>query len=420
MIPDFNAKPASYKGPQGRFERFLCETLFRLMLDTPQIKIDLHGPSQLLTDAEFVLAPPRLWTIMKILVMPDMCVGESYVVGNWYLVKGSLTDFLDAVERNANAAFRSYYDFISRMGGWRYYLSQYILNKTYTRKVKEHYEIDSKIYELILDHEMLYTCAFFTNQEQDLATAQQNKLRITIERMALPEGPIRVLDMGCGWGGFARAIVKANRGAEVCGLTISASQIEWARKRDAEELSSHEAARIEYRQEDYVSHDRTECYDSISVIGMIEHVGLGGYDEFFAKIYGLLKSGGTAVIHTIISPLPAVPSNSWIDKRIFRGGYIPSISELIRVAERHSFHISGVHIHRPWNYRRTIECWLENFINNIDRVGGYLATTGYRAADTDRFIRTWIFYLSSVRNMFSGDRELSHQTLQLCIKKLQI
>jgi cyclopropane-fatty-acyl-phospholipid synthase len=117
-------------------------------------------------------------------------------------------------------------------------------------------------------------------------------------------------------------------------LSISKNQLAWSKKRDGECLLPAQARRIEYRLEDYVDHERTNHYDAISVIGMIEHVGLGGYPELFSTIHRLLKPGAKALIHTIVSPLASVPSNRWIEKHIFSGGYAPSISELTREQRR--------------------------------------------------------------------------------------
>jgi cyclopropane-fatty-acyl-phospholipid synthase len=349
---------------------------------------------------------------------PNLWVGESYVAGSWHLIKGNLSDFLNALEHEARQPFKSYYEFLSKLRGLRFYLRQYILNKHYTRQVKRHYEVDPKIYEMILDDEMFYTCAFFIDGAETLAAAQQNKASITIERMSLPAGPVRVLDIGCGWGGMLRSIVKRHNQVEVCGLSISSAQIEWAKKRDSETLSRQQADRMEYRLEDYVDHARCNYYDAVSIVAMIEHVGLGGYDEFFGKVHHFLKPGGAAVVHTIVSPLPAIPTNSWIDRHIFTGGYAPSISELLVAAEKCQFRISGVYIHEPIHYRRTIECWLGNFLNSTEAITEYLGTVAYSESDIDRFIRTWVFYLSGVRNMFIGDQQQSHQVVQLCVNRL--
>ena len=367
---------------------------------------------------DFVVAPPGLWTTLKILLAPTLWVGESYVAGSWYLKKGNLADFLELIKTEANATFKAYYYLLSGIKGLRFWLRQRALTRYYTRKVRSHYEVDSRVYELFLDKEMLYTCAFFLHDSNTLAEAQQNKLSAVIDRLSLPSHSPRVLDIGCGWGGMARAIVTRHDTAEVCGLTISERQITWAKQRDAHALSPSQLTQICYKLEDYVDHNRVEYYHAVSVIGMIEHVGLSGYGTFFDKIHNLLQPGGTAVIHTIISPVPAHPANAWIDRHIFTGGHTPSISEVARAAELHRFYISGIFVYPPKHYRRTIECWLRNFQDNLGSITQYLRETGYADREIEQFARTWIFYLSGVRNMFAEGRDGSYQIAQFSIRKL--
>jgi cyclopropane-fatty-acyl-phospholipid synthase len=417
MGRSFHLAPDNYVSPKNPIDRWLSEHICRLMISNARTAIATDSGNQNRNNAEFVLAPPRWWTALKMLIAPNLWVGESYAAGSWYLKKGSLTDFLEVTRAEAPPAFRNYFEFTAALRGFRYYLSQYILNKWYTRKVRKHYEIDSTIYEAILDNEMIYTCAFFDNAAQDLESAQQAKLSLAISRLGLPSGPAKVLDIGCGWGATARAIVRQNPNAEVCGLSISRSQIDWATARDSATLTMDQQRRIKYRVEDYVDHGAERAYDAIIVIGMIEHVGLGGYPTFFRNVHSFLKPGGTGVIHTIVSPTPAEPGNRWIDKHIFTGGYAPSISELVKAIEVQRFQITALHLHRPENYRRTIQCWLENFVANENIIAHHLRSEGESEPEIVRFIRIWHFYLSAVRNMFSDTNLRSHQVVQACIKK---
>lgn len=412
-----NVAPSNYVGPQGPIERALCRRLYRLAIKSRRIAVAIDTEDKSVVEAEFILAPPRLWTFLRILVAPNLWVGQSYTAGSWYLKRGRLAEFLEIIRKEAPAPFRRYYEFMAALRGFRYYLSQYLLNVHYTRKVRRHYEVDANIYKLILDQEMIYTCAFFENAEKSLDAAQQRKLATSIARLELPKRSVRVLDIGCGWGATARAIVRSRENSEVCGLSLSEGQIEWARERDCAVLSPDQRRRIEYRVEDYVDHRGTELYDAVIVIGMIEHVGLGGYETFFHSLQSFLRPGGTAVIHTIASPMPSKPTNRWIDKYIFKGGYAPSVSELVRAIEREPFQITGLHLHGPNNYRRTIECWLDNFTTNETQIARYLYLEGHSERYVERFLRTWFFYLSGVRNMFSDGDPRSHQVVQACIRK---
>jgi cyclopropane-fatty-acyl-phospholipid synthase len=415
-----NSRPATYVGPQSALEIFACRLLTKLLINGTRIYVafaDDFNPSRE-DSAEFVLAPPPFFMTLSILLKPNLWVGESFILGSWYLKKGNLADFLDLIKREAPPAFHKYYQFTATFKGLRYYLGQYILNSYYTRKVKSHYEVDSKIYELILDEEMIYTCAFFNDEQETLESAQQNKLSAAIHRMDLPGSDAKVLEIGCGWGALARALVRSHANAEICGLSISKGQIDWAKQRDLQSLSDTQMARIQYRVEDYADHKFYNYYDAVAVVGMIEHVGLGGYNHFFRSLYDFLKPGGRCLIHTIVSPTPADPTNRWIDKHIFTGGYAPAISELLKAIEQHPFRIAGIYVYAPHQYRRTIECWLSNLTKNIGRITSHLKSTSLTDTDVEKFIRTWTFYLSGVRNMFSEDRPGGHQVIQVCIKKV--
>lgn len=420
MRGNFNRRPAAYRPPRQGVERFVCSKLFRIILDDETIGVDFGDANNTGRDTkpEFIVASPRLWPMIKLALIPDLWVGDSYAAGCWYLIKGDLADFLAVIQQRANRPYRRYFNFVSGLRGYRHYLGQHLINRYYTRKVKMHYEVDAKIYEAFLDDEMLYTCAFFPKGDESLDAAQQLKLEAVIERLRLPPIQAEVLDIGCGWGGLARAVARRHPSANVCGLSISRSQIEWAVAKDSVCLTPQQAARISYRLEDYIDHNRSNHYDAISVVGMIEHVGLGGYDEFFLKLYKLLKLRGTVVIHTIVSPRSAIPSNAWIDRHIFAGGYAPSISELIGAAEKHLFQISAAHIYPSRHYRRTIDCWLLNFLANIVPIEIYLRQKGFSEEEIARFTRIWTFYLSGVRNMFVENDSGSHQIVQLCLQKL--
>jgi len=416
-----HSRPANYSPPQSAAETLLCRLLLSFMVNSKRVHIDFGrdgGGANDPRDVDFILAAPRLAAAIRMMLAPGLKVGEGFVAGDWYLQKGNLSDFLRAGKANAKFPFKEYYLLSAKMGGIRHYLGQYILNRYFTRKVKHHYDVDSRIYEMLLDDEMVYTCGFFNNDGDGLAAAQQNKIATAIARMALPPDQARVLDIGCGWGATERALVRGHPGVEVCGLSISQGQIDWAKRKDLQSLSASEINRIEYRLEDYTDHKRSDYYDAISVIGMLEHVGLGGYDEFFAAAYKFLKPGGRALIHTIVSPTPATPTNKWIEKHIFTGGYAPSLSELTRSVEPHAFHISGMYLYPPVHYRKTIDAWTENFVKNIPDAAAYLKSIGFSTEKAEAFIRTWIFYLAAVRIMFTDDAERNHQIVQMCITKL--
>jgi cyclopropane-fatty-acyl-phospholipid synthase len=408
--------PVRYGGPRNVIERLICRWLFRLMIQDGKIAVD-YGLGAAGDTAEFVIACPTLWAAIKIVLAPNLNVGETFVAGDWFLRRGKLSDFIALIKANPPRFYGAYYRCVSQFRGFRFYVEQFFLRRYFTRQVRSHYELDPVIYEFILDPELVYTCAFFDTPEDTLADAQQRKIATVISRMRLPEGPSHVLDIGCGWGATERALVRTYPEANVCGLTISRAQVEWASVRDQEHLSDGERARIEYRVEDFAAHKRRGHYDSICVVGLIEHVGLGGYGEFFRFIHDALKPGGTAVVHTIVAPVSEFPSNRWMDKHIFIGGYAPSVSELTHAIEQVPLALTGAYLHAPSEYRRTIEHWLENLqANRLRLIDHALARAGDREA-AERTFRMWDFYLSAVRNMFDPSESQTYQIAHICVSK---
>jgi cyclopropane-fatty-acyl-phospholipid synthase len=408
--------PARYRGPRNAFERLVCRWLFQLMINDNRIAVD-YGSGAAADQAEFVVACPTLWATIKIVFAPNLNVGETFVTGDWFLRRGRLSDFIALIKTNPPRFYGAYYRFISQFRGFRFFIEQFFLRRYFTRQVRSHYELDSAIYELILDPELVYTCAFFETPEDTLPEAQQRKIATVIGRMKLPEGPSQVLDIGCGWGATERALVRAYPEANVCGLTISRTQVVWASVRDQGSLSDNQRARIEYRLEDFTAHARRNHYDGVCVVGMIEHVGLGGYEEFFRFIHDALKPGGTAVVHTIVSPVSEFPSNRWMDKHVFVGGYAPSVSELTRAVEQVPLGLTGVHLYSPTEYRRTIEYWLEKLRANRQRLIGHVLSRARSREAAEQTYRMWDFYLSGVRNMFDPEEPQTHQIAHICVSK---
>jgi cyclopropane-fatty-acyl-phospholipid synthase len=412
----------AYRGPQSELERRLCKFLFGWMIRDSRIQIDFgdDGAScdKTVQNTQVILAAPSLFATLKILLSPGLKVGESYVAGAWYIKKGRLTDFLELILRNPPQRYGRLYFWMQHIKGLGFYARQYFLNRYFTRKVRKHYDIDSKIYELILDKEMVYTCGFFETPQSTLEEAQEKKLQIVLDRMQLLAKEPTILDIGCGWGATERFVVKSHPTARIRGLSISANQIAWAKQRDGEALSPDQQSRIDYVVQDYRVHVCSGFYDAVCIVGMIEHVGLGGYNEFFSSLVRFLKTGGTALLHTIVAPSSGIPTNPWLDRYIFTGGYAPSLSDLLRVIERKPLRVESIYLHAPQNYSRTIQAWLDNLEGNATRMRTYLTSQGASRESAEKAIRTWDFYLSGVRTMFTIPGPHCYRIAQLCMRKL--
>ena len=242
---------------------------------------------------------------------------------------------------------------------------------------EKHYDIGNELYEHMLDKHMIYSCAYWKNAAS-LDEAQEAKLDMVCRKLELKPG-MRVLDIGCGWGGMARFAAQ-NYGAEVLGITISKEQVALARKRC-------EGLPIEIRLQDYRSLD--EKFDRILSLGMFEHVGYKNYRTFMKKVRNLLKEHGLFLLHTIGSNRSHKTTDSWINKYIFPNSMLPSSKQITAAFE-------GEFVLEDWHnfgadYDRTLMHWFENFKRNW-----YILQKSY----DERFFRMWSYYLLSCAGSF--------------------
>lgn len=194
----------------------------------------------------------------------------------------------------------------------------------------------------------------------------------------------RILDIGCGWGGLALYLAERDD-VEVTGLTLSEEQRAVARRR-AEERGL--ATRTRFLRQDYREH--RGLYDRVVSVGMFEHVGARQYDRFFAEVKARLRPGGLALLHTIGRSSPPAPMSEWVDRRIFPGGHLPSLSEICRAVETSGLVTTDVEVLRM-HYAKTLACWLERFRAHRGAIADRLG---------ERFCRMWEFYLASSEASF--------------------
>jgi cyclopropane-fatty-acyl-phospholipid synthase len=247
------------------------------------------------------------------------------------------------------------------------------------RNIAYHYDLGNDLFALMLDETMTYSCAIFATPETSLADAQRAKYERLCRRLEL--GPDdHVLEIGCGWGGFARYAAETH-GCRVTGLTISAEQAALARKRTA-------GLPVEIREQDYRGVDGE--YSKVVSIEMLEAIGADQFGTYFAVIDRVLAPGGRAAVQTILVPDQRWEryrrSPDWIERYVFPGCLIPSLESLTRAAAAHSsLGIYGVE-EIGEHYAETLRRWRERFHERIADV---------RALGYDRrFERTWDFYLA--------------------------
>ncbi len=262
------------------------------------------------------------------------------------------------------------------------------------KNVRHHYDVGNDFYRLWLDPSMNYSCAYFTHPENSLEQAQIDKMRHIAAKLRLQPG-MNVLDVGCGWGALACYLAKGF-GVKVTGITLSPEQAAGAKARAAEMGVSDLVTIVE---RDY--RDMEGTFDRIVSVGMMEHVGISYFDEYFRTLKRLIAPGGYGLVHAIGRMSPPGTTAPFIRKYIFPGGYVPAISEVFASTERVGLWVSDCEILRL-HYYWTIKAWRENFAKVRDQ-----AVAMY----DERFARMWEFYLISVELGFLHGSNMIYQIL---------
>ena len=310
-----------------------------------------------------------------LILNPSLSVGEAFMEGTLRVEDGTLYDFLDVVARNFDNVGRlPWLAFIERIGRG---LKQYNPIGKAQHNVAHHYDLSAQLYDIFLDRDRQYSCAYFLTPDDSLETAQENKKRHITSKLRLDRAGLKVLDIGSGWGGLALHIAGHSE-ADVTGVTLSTEQHKMSSSRA---VAAGLDDRVRFHLRDY--REEPGRYDRIVSVGMFEHVGKRNYAEFFAKLRDLLTDDGVALVHAIgYSDTPA-PINPFIRKYIFPGADLPSLSEVFPVIERSGLWVTDVEILRL-HYAETLRHWRERFMARRDEV--------VRLYD-ERFCRMWEFYL---------------------------
>ena len=312
---------------------------------------------------------------------PTLRAGEAYMDGSLTVEDGDIYDFLALAVMNLGQR-----ELWSRHGLWRLLTRRIAQVNTQAKSrhnVAHHYDLSDTLYDLFLDRDRQYSCAYYVSPEDSLESAQDNKKRHIAAKLALkPQS--RVLDIGSGWGGLALYLAQVSD-AHVTGVTLSTEQLEVARSRAKESALTE---RVEFRLQDY--RDVSGRFDRIVSVGMFEHVGVGHYREFFDKAHDLLSEDGVMLLHTIGRSFGPGATNPWLRKYIFPGGYVPALSEVLPAIERSGLHVTDIEILRL-HYAETLKAWRARFNANRARVAEIY---------DERFCRMWEFYLAGCEANF--------------------
>ncbi|WP_272010299.1 SAM-dependent methyltransferase [Roseovarius sp. ZX-A-9] len=329
----------------------------------------------------------------RIVLSPDMAVGEAYMDGKLRIENDDLYGFLGVAIGNlaeqGQPWFRRPLEMVQHLGRWA---AQFNPAPRARANVAHHYDLSGKLYDLFLDADRQYSCAYFADPGMSLEDAQTAKKHHIAAKLLLKPG-MRVLDIGCGWGGMGLTLAR-DYGAQVLGVTLSREQHRVANER-ARAAGLADRARFELM--DYRAVEGQ--FDRIVSIGMFEHVGVPHYRVYFDKVRERLAPNGVALIHSIGRAGPPGATSPWIAKYIFPGGYVPALSEMTRAVENSGLIATDVEVWRL-HYAETLRHWHDRFMANVDAA---------RELYDERFCRMWRYYLVASELTFRLNRQVVFQ-----------
>jgi cyclopropane-fatty-acyl-phospholipid synthase len=334
----------------------------------------------------------------RILLDPELALGELYMDGTFVVERGSIAEVL-AIALDQPEMLPRW----AKLQWWLRYLvrhaQQFNPRARSKNNVERHYDLDGRLYSLFLDADKQYSCAYFERPDATLDDAQLAKKRHLAAKLLIERGQ-RVLDIGSGWGGLGLYLAEMT-GAKVTGVTLSNEQLQVANARADEK---NLAASARFLLEDY--RDIPGPFDRLVSVGMFEHVGVAHYDTFFQRCAELLSRDGVMVLHSICRSEGPGITNPWIAKYIFPGGYIPALSEVLPAIERAGLLVCDIEILRL-HYAETLKAWRERFLARREEA--------VRLYD-ERFARMWEFYLASSEMCF---RKQNVMVFQIQLTKRQ-
>jgi len=336
----------------------------------------------------------------QLLLNPKLHFGEAYMDGRIMIEEGTLSDVVDLLTRNL-AAIET--DSMGRFRQWLGRACHFVLTHNPIGKaqknVAHHYDLSDELYDLFLDRDRQYSCAYFATDNDSLEVAQHNK-KLHLAAKLLLEPNQRLLDIGSGWGGLGLYLAQLEN-IDVTGVTLSTEQQKVSTAR-AEQAGL--ADRVRFHLRDY--REQSGPFDRIVSVGMFEHVGPLHYREYFSKARDLLTEDGVMVLHSIGRMETPGSTNPWLRKYIFPGGYTPALSEVMQAVEDVGLWVTDIEILRL-HYAKTLHEWHRRFLRNRDRI---------RALYDERFCRMWEFYLVGCEYAF---RNLGQMVFQMQLTRRQ-
>lgn len=320
----------------------------------------------------------------KLVLNTEVAVGEAYMDGTLTIEEDDLEGFLTLA--TINRARRGGVWWINAGNALRTLrrgLDQWNPAHRARQNVAHHYDLSSELYDLFLDEDRQYSCAYFPDPSLTLEQAQAAKKRHIAGKLLL-EPDMEVFEIGCGWGGMALTLAR-DYGVRVLGVTLSEEQHRIANERAA---AAGLSDRVRFELRDYRS--VTGQFDRIVSIGMFEHVGVPHYREYFDTVHARLSDDGVALIHTIGRTKPPGATSPWITKYIFPGGYVPALSEMAAAVEKAGLYPTDIEVWRL-HYAETLRHWYDRFVAEEEKA---------KALYDERFCRMWRYYLKACEVTF--------------------
>lgn len=354
--------------------------------------------SDLLSEADVKINGKRPWDIQvhnenfyrRVLSQGALGLGESYMEGWWDAEK--LDEFFNHILKAKLDKKVRTFSFLLQT------IKAILLNPQRKSKAFEigehHYDIGNELYKIMLDKRLTYTCGYWKNSK-DLDSAQEAKLNLVCRKIGLKPG-MTVLDIGCGWGSFAKYAAE-KYGARVTGITVSKAQVELGRK-------LCKGLPVKFQLIDY--RDIKGKYDRVVSLGMFEHVGYKNYRKYMEIVHRVLKDNGIFLLHTIGGSISVKSNNPWTEKYIFPNSMIPSASQISKAYE-------GLFVMEDWHnfgadYDKTLMAWHNNFNKGWEKL-----KIKHKKYD-ERFKRMWNYYLLSSAGSF---RARNIQLWQIVLSK---
>jgi cyclopropane-fatty-acyl-phospholipid synthase len=330
----------------------------------------------------------------KVASDPGLGAGEAYMNQRFDLVEGSIADMIELFYGNSpwDESGPSRDGFGERFSSLHARIDRLNWESRSKKNVAHHYDLNDRLYDLFLDCDRQYSCAYFTDPANALEQAQSDKKAHIAAKLALKPGQ-RVLDIGCGWGGMALYLHEKS-GVDVLGITLSEEQLKVARARaQAAGAGDH----VKFELIDYRAVEGP--FDRIVSVGMFEHVGPPFYRTFFRKCRELLTDDGVMLLHTIGRMCGPGTTDRWTTKYIFPGGYSPALSEIARASEAEKMITTDVETLRL-HYAHTLDEWYRRCVAAHDEI--------VKLYD-ERFYRMWTFYLTAAASSFRHGTMCNYQ-----------